>query len=421
MPQKRDLNERLAFLNFTGEDEQCLCALEPVFERHAERLVQAFYRHLLSFRETRALLADPVVKNRLIVRQREYLLSLAGTQIDESYIVDRRRIGETHERVGLGPGWYLGAYSLYYSLLLPVISETYRDDPARSERAATALMKVLMLDAELAMEAYMESREVELEHLNRELAAMGRDLQREYEEQSSELREISQRARAAEELASVATLVAGLAHEIGTPMSVIQGHTELLESSLVDDQARKRLKTIQDQVDRISNIIQTLLSLSRPRELIRAPVNLREVMEQTLEFLSEKIRKRAIQVVRRTEEVPLVSGDHEKLQQLFLNLFLNAADAMPEGGTLTVTLAPAEGEAVRVSVSDTGMGIEAERLSEIFQPFHTSKAAGEGSGLGLAVAHGVVQEHGGVIEVESTLGHGTRFELLLPCKGEPEP
>ena len=196
MPQKRDLNERLAFLNFTGEDEQCLGALKPVFERHAERLVQAFYRHLLSFRETRALLADPVVRDRLLSRQREYLVSLAGTKIDESYIVGRRRIGETHERVGLGPGWYLGAYSLYFSLLLPVISETYRGNSARSERAAAALMKVLMLDAELAMEAYMESREVELEHLNRELAAMGRDLQREYKEQSSELRETTQRARA---------------------------------------------------------------------------------------------------------------------------------------------------------------------------------------------------------------------------------
>jgi signal transduction histidine kinase len=267
MSQKRELDTLLAFLNFSAEDEDALRTLGPILEENADGLVQAFYRHLLAFEETRGLLVDPVVKARLLEKQHEYLLSLSNATIDEAYLDERRQLGETHLRIGLAPRWYLGAYSLYFSLLLPLICEGYRTDPDRAERTATAIMKRLMLDAQLAMETYILGRNQQLDHLNRELAAMSRDLERRYAEQVTELRRTTRRARAAEELASVATLVSGLAHEIGTPMNVIQGHAELLESSLGDERARRRLRTIQEQIDRISNIIQTLLSVARPRDL----------------------------------------------------------------------------------------------------------------------------------------------------------
>lgn len=414
MSRKPEIEEQLAFLGLTDDDVSELQGLRPLLEEHAEAFVKAFYRHLLSFEPTRRLLVDPSVKEGLLRKQRDYLLSLASDPLDEVYMEERRQIGETHARLGIRPRWYLGAYSTYVSSLVPLICANHVGEPARTERRVLALVKRLLLDAQVAMEAYMEAQGRQLDHLNRELASMGRELERMYAEQTSQLRETTRRAQAAEELASVATLVSGLAHEIGTPMNVIQGHTELLEASLGDEDARRRLGTIQEQVDRISHIIQTLLSIARPREPVRAPVELGAVIDATLEFTAEKLRRRKVRVERDYGPVPAVRGDREKLQQLFLNLILNAADAMPQGGTLRVALRSIDGDQIEVRIVDTGIGIESERLRQIFEPFHSTKPAGSGSGLGLTVARGIVSDHAGTIDVESTPGVRTEFRIVLP-------
>ncbi len=414
MPPKPDLDERLAFLGWTEADRVALADLRPLMERNADRLVAGFYRHLLSFGPTRRLLADPGVKERLLQKQRAYLLSLTGPEIDARYLDERVRIGRTHERIGLEPRWYLGAYSLYFSLLVPLLNDALGSDPARLERATGALTKLFFLDAQLAMEAYIERREGDLSQLNVELGAATRALERDFEEQREALRATRRRARAAEDLASTATLVAGLAHEIGTPMSVIQGHAELLESAVTDEKARARLKTIRTQIDRISNIIQALLNLSRPRPEVRVVVDLVELLDTTLGFVGEKLRRREIRVERDFERVPQIRADPEKLQQLFLNLFLNAADAMRGGGTLRVVARPEAPSRVEVRVHDTGDGIDAADIERVFEPFFTTKPAGEGSGLGLAVVRSIVLDHGGEIEVESAPGAGTEFRILLP-------
>jgi signal transduction histidine kinase len=196
-------------------------------------------------------------------------------------------------------------------------------------------------------------------------------------------------------------------------MSVIQGHAELLESAVVDEKARARLHTIRSQIDRISNIIQTLLNLSRPRPQVRVSVDLVELLDTTLSFVGEKFRRRGIRVEREFEPLGEIRGDPEKLQQLFLNLFLNAADAIRDGGTLRVS-ARMEGGRVEVRVRDSGHGIEAADLERVFEPFFTTKPAGEGSGLGLAVVRSIVRDHGGEIDVESAPGEGTEFRIALP-------
>ena len=268
-----EIEQRLAFLRFESIDRDLLAELAPILEEHAESFVAKFYRHLLSFEPTRALLADLEVKERLLGKQREYLLSLARPSFDADFVAERRRIGVTHERIGLDPQFYLGAYRLYVSLLRPVISEALGDQE-RAERTLEALEKVLAFDTGLAMEAYIEARERELEYLTRELSQQSRDLARDYEEQSATLRRTAERARAAEQLAAIGTLVAGLAHEIGTPMGVIQGHAKLLERAVSDDDAKWRLETIQNQIGRISRIIQALLNIARPRQPRRTPVTL---------------------------------------------------------------------------------------------------------------------------------------------------
>jgi signal transduction histidine kinase len=411
-----DLSEQLEYFDYTEADRATLAELRPLLEKHADGLVSAFYRHLLSFGPTRRLLADPQVKERLLVKQRAYLLSLAGPVIDDDYLRSRRRIGEVHEQVGLEPRWYLGAYSVYLTLLLPLVTDEAAGDAVRVERALGAFQKLLLFDAQIAMETYIERRERDLEYLNRELARTSHRLARDFERQSGELRRTTERARAAERLASLGSLVAGLAHEIGTPMGVIQGHAKLLETSVSDERGRWRLETIRTQIGRISRIIQSLLHMARPTRAVRAEVDLEAVLVNTLSFLTEKFQRRGIAVETSFEEVPAVKGDFERLQQLFLNLFLNATDAMPKGGELRIALAPRDAD-VEVHVADSGAGISPAELSRVFDPFFTTKPAGEGSGLGLAVVQGIVAEHGGSIEAESVEGEGTEFIIVLP--GEP--
>lgn len=411
---KEELDDRLAFLGLTEDDRRLLARLAPLLERHAERFVAAFYRHLLSFEETRQLLADPAVTERLLRKQREYLLSLAAPALDETYLEERIRIGAVHARIGLGPRYYLGAYALYFSLLAPVIAAECHGDTELVQRTLSALLKVLLLDAELAMDSYIERHDEGLTHLNRELAAVSRSLSREVEVQEQELRQTQKRARAAEDLASVATLVAGLAHEIGTPMGVIRGHAEALGGAVQGERAQWRLRTILEQIDRISSIIRSLLNVARPRERVAIPVEPAQVLDTALAFLSERLRRHGIEVERCYGTVPALEGDPDKLQQLFLNLFLNAADAMPEGGHLRVSLAAVAGPAVEIRVADDGVGIPPGDLEQLFQPFFTTKPAGRGSGLGLVVAQGIVADHGGRIEAHSAPGRGTEFVIELP-------
>ena len=424
MDAPRELEERIAYLGIDANDVELLRGLRPVLEQHAETFVAAFYRHLLSFAPTRELLRDPAVKQRLLVAQREYLLSLGHPTFDAAYLERRQQIGRTHARIGLRPRWYLGAYSLYMTLMTPIIFEAFTPDSELAMRTLMALQKVLLLDVELALDTYIERSESELQYLTTELEREGQKLARDFEQQRGELRRTLDRARTAEELAAIATLVTGLAHEIGTPMGVIQGHAKLLESAVSGDDARWRLDTIQEQIGRISHIIQTLLNMARPRRSQRLPVAVAPLLETTLSFLRGKLASRHIDVEKELADVPSVLGDSERLQQLFLNLFLNAADAMPDGGSLRVSLEVDEDGEGQVSVADTGSGIPEADLEHIFDPFFTTKPAGEGNGLGLVVAKGIVGDHGGRLDVTSTEGEGTEFQIALPVAGaaaaEPE-
>ena len=400
-------------MGLTEADRARLAELRPVIEGAAEDLVEGFYRHLLAFEHTREMLADSKVRERLLHSQRAYLLSLWTARLDDEYVSDRRRIGEVHYRIGLAPRWYFGAYAHYISLIGPLVREHYADDPERAMDAMVSLSKLFMLDAQLAMESYVESGEENLGNLARELAESGRGMARKLDEQRLELQQTTARARAAEALASVGTMAAGIAHEIGTPMSVIRGHAELLQDA-VSGPAEARVETIIEQIDRISNVMQGLLNLARPQAPRRAPVDLAAVMDTALSFLREKIRRRGIEVERDFGPQTTVTGDADKIQQLFLNLILNAVDAMGEGGYLRVRVGSAGPRELEVIVEDDGVGIPEEDVEHIFDPFFTSKPAGEGNGLGLVVAQGIAGDHGGHLEVSSQLGEGTSVRAVLP-------
>ena len=230
----------------------------------------------------------------------------------------------------------------------------------------------------------------------------------------SDLRVAEERARSAEQLASLSLITAGIAHDIGTPMNVILGYADMLKDSLSNEKDRRRAEIISEQVRRVTNLIETLLNIARPHEMIRAPILASDVLDHALDFFREKLRSRGVEVERSHASPGEILGDKDRLEQTFLNLIVNAADAMPNGGKLSTTVAVGEDGWIEVAIRDDGEGIEPNMLERIFEPFQTTKDRGEGTGLGLVVCRSIVLSHHGTIEVESECGKGTRFLLRFP-------
>jgi len=232
--------------------------------------------------------------------------------------------------------------------------------------------------------------------------------------------ELEKQLMQADKLSSIGLLAAGVAHEVNTPLAVISTYAQMLAKQISgDDQKSKLLDKIAKQTFRASEIVNSLLNFSRTSTTAHAEIDMNRVVQDTLGLIEHQLEKSAIQVKLNLEESALtVKGNSGKLQQVFLNLFLNARDAMESGGTLSVSSWTEEGFA-RIEVADNGQGISPENLSRIYDPFFTTKAARKGTGLGLAVTYGIVREHGGNIKVESRLGAGSRFEVELPLARKP--
>ncbi|HEU4402451.1 MAG TPA: ATP-binding protein [Candidatus Polarisedimenticolia bacterium] len=218
-----------------------------------------------------------------------------------------------------------------------------------------------------------------------------------------------------EHLASVGLLASGIAHEVNTPLTGISSYTQmLLQERRPDDPEYSILKKIEQQAFRAAGIASSLLNFSRQREGDYQPIEVADMVEETLELFEPHLRGRRILLARRVETpLPHVSGNRGRLQQVLMNLLLNAVDAMPQGGTVTVSARASAGR-LRLEVSDTGVGIPAEHLEKIYDPFFTTKARGQGTGLGLSVSYGIVKEHAGTLAAESSPGEGSRFIVSLP-------
>jgi signal transduction histidine kinase len=229
--------------------------------------------------------------------------------------------------------------------------------------------------------------------------------------------QLEEQLQISDKMASIGLLAAGVAHEVNTPLTGISSFTQmLLEGADQDDPRTKLLEKIERQTFRAAKIVNGLLNLSRPSAgNERAPVDLNVVINDVLSLLEHQFKVGRIQVRRDLASPgPVVMGIEHKLQQVFLNLFLNARDAMPKGGWLTISTRLVDGMAV-AEVGDTGGGIPSEHLARIYDPFFTTKAIGQGTGLGLSITYGIVQEHDGSIACESEVGAGTRFALSFPA------
>jgi hypothetical protein len=228
--------------------------------------------------------------------------------------------------------------------------------------------------------------------------------------------ELEQRLVQADKLSSIGLLAAGVAHEVNTPLAVISTYAQMLAKQMAEDAPQKTviLDKIAKQTFRASEIVNSLLNFSRTSSTSFGDVNLNKVIQETLSLLEHQLQKSGVQIKSELDSsLPPIHGNTGKLQQVFLNLFLNARDAMATGGTLEVRTWR-DGAGVKVEVADSGHGIAPEHLRRIYDPFFTTKGAHKGTGLGLSVTYGIIQEHGGSIEVTNRPDGGARFRLELP-------
>ena len=229
--------------------------------------------------------------------------------------------------------------------------------------------------------------------------------------------QLEEQLQISEKMASIGLLAAGVAHEVNTPLTGISSFTQmLLEGADPADPKTVLLEKIERQTFRAAKIVNGLLNLSRPGTASneRTEVDLNAVIMDVFSLLEHQFEVGSIKVRRELSPAAMtVLGVEHQLQQVFLNLFLNARDAMPSGGWLSVTTR-VEGGRVIADVADTGSGIPSEQIARIYDPFFTTKAIGRGTGLGLSISYGIVREHDGALHCDSAVGQGTRFTMALP-------
>jgi signal transduction histidine kinase len=297
----------------------------------------------------------------------------------------------------------LGKLGRNFNRMLKTIRETH-------EQNIQLLRQVNQFNEELTKK--IEAATSELAKRNEELRLLNEAL---FESQ----RQLSQ----SEKLAAVGQVTAAMAHQIGTPLNSISGYIQLiLQDGNIQPKDRDRLKIIESQLDRLADSVKNLLSFTRqPKPQLRS-LDVNEVLEELIHlsepwFLARKVRLST----HLSPDLPSILGDSTHLQTLFLNLITNALDAMPQGGVLTVKtrqvsppFSSEDGRWLEISITDTGIGITEESKKRIFDPFFTTKKMGEGTGLGLAICEKIVKEHSGKIDLESEVGKGSTFSILIP-------
>jgi hypothetical protein len=220
-----------------------------------------------------------------------------------------------------------------------------------------------------------------------------------------------------EKLSSIGLLAAGVAHEVNTPLTGVSSYTQMLLGMLPEtDPKHALLQKVRRQADRASNIVNNLLNFSRTGSATEFhALDAHRVLDDTLQLLEPQLRRSQVEIIRHyDEQLPDAFGNAGKLQQVFTNLILNARDALPAGGQIILRTSAKDDDTLSIEITDTGIGIAPENVAKIYDPFFTTKGVGRGTGLGLAVTYGIVQEHSGHITVESMPGHGTTFRITLP-------
>jgi two-component system, NtrC family, sensor kinase len=259
--------------------------------------------------------------------------------------------------------------------------------------------------------------EVDLRSSNDEIGLLANsfnEMSRKMADDIEQLRALNEQLIRTEKLASLGTLSAGVAHEVNNPLASISSLIQIMQNKQnLDDETKEKLRLISTQITRITQVTKDMMDFARVRPAAKSAVDVNELLETSIRLASFDREFQRLKIVKDYgENLPKVFADSDQLQQVFLNLILNARDAMNENGVLSIkTLQTVDN--ITVEIADNGSGISENNLKQIFDPFFTTKPAGKGTGLGLAVCYGILTAHGGKIEVESS-ENGAKFILNLP-------
>ncbi|MEJ2738227.1 MAG: ATP-binding protein [Dehalococcoidia bacterium] len=245
-------------------------------------------------------------------------------------------------------------------------------------------------------------------------------LNRELKESIRRLESTQKQLIQSEKLNAMGQIAASIAHEVNNPLAGVLVYNKLLSKKLTNDSLNKEealdtLNKIESAVSHCSQVVQDLLDFTRQSEPVFAPLKIAEVIDQAISLIGHQAKMNNVEIIRQDDaDLSPVDGDIKQLKQVFLNLIINAIQAMPDGGTVTITTGPDKSNRVSVSIKDTGHGIEPGNMEKLFTPFFTTKESGKGVGLGLAVSQGIIERHGGSIEATSSIGDGSTFTVFLP-------
>jgi signal transduction histidine kinase len=390
-----ELARRRAFLGLGDEDLEKARALAGVFRSFLDGFVDRFYEHLLSHPETAALLTSPELIARLKQTQRRYFESLFQAQLDAAYVADRRRIGRAHAEVGLEPQWYLGAYNQYVQYCFREFAACCGGDLGAFSEGTLVLLKILLLDMGLALDAYFDQSTGQLR------AALGLLAQ-----SNAELREFARMA----------------SHDLKTPLATVAGYCEeFLDEfgDVVPEAGRALIEAARARTLQLARTTGELLSLSeasaQPEQRTHVPT--RRLLDEVLERLRPEIEARPSRVVL-PDSLPDVWGHPARLHEVFYALLSNAVKYMDKDEGIIRLSCESKGSELIFCVSDNGPGIPEAELKVIFAPFRrlVQHRHLPGSGLGLHFVKTLVEEQGGRTWAESRVGEGSRFYIAWPAR-----
>jgi signal transduction histidine kinase len=259
--------------------------------------------------------------------------------------------------------------------------------------------------------------EVDLRKSNDEIGLLANsfnEMSRKMADDIEQLQKLNEQLTRTEKLAAMGTLSAGVAHEVNNPLASISSLIQMMQRKDLDDDTKEKLKLISTQITRITQVTKDMMDFARARPAAKSLVNINEIIETSLRLASFDKSFQKLEITKDySENLTEVLADSDQLQQVFLNLFLNARDAMPNGGELSIKTAQNQNE-IFIEISDSGIGINSKDLKKIFDPFFTTKSAGNGTGLGLAVCYGIITAHGGKIEAAINNSNGTTFLIIFP-------
>ncbi|MCA9445835.1 MAG: PAS domain S-box protein [Candidatus Omnitrophica bacterium] len=315
-------------------------------------------------------------------------------------------------------GWKKGLPDHFDSIRVPDLSDPIAPVTSSERHAHSGEIRLMKRDGDTVLVRYTAAR---IETPDAPETDLGDYLF--VFEDLSQLRLLEERVRRSDRLTALGELAAGVAHEMRNPLATMRGFLQLLPSEYEDPDFREECSTrLIDEIDRLARLTDDLLELSRPIQPDDRATDLRQLLREVVGEHSETMASEGIQIHDRLEEVPPLPLDRDRLKQVLLNLIINSRQALPDGGNLSVFSGvkretwgqeDEERDLVFVAIVDDGMGIDPKHMDSLFDPFFTTKD--RGTGLGLALCHRIVEEHGGVIRVESSPGKGTSFSLYFPA------